>query len=85
MVEETSNTNVSTQQSSNKVNTPPNENKEKENTTEVIKRKVIGIYHLDTSDKIKDNIQENNITTSAHVNCIIHLTPQRKSKNTNNI
>ena len=35
------------------------------------------IYQSDKSDEIKGNVQENNITTSAHFNPIIHLTPRK--------
>ena len=54
-----------------------------ENTTEVNKRKAKGIYQSDKSDEIKGNVQENNTTTSAYFNPIIHLTP-KKTKNAKN-
>ena len=77
MEEGTTSQNIHTQQSSNKINTSPNENKKEGNTTEVNKGKAISIFQSDTSNKNKENVQENNTITSAYFNPIIHLTPQK--------
>ena len=74
---EVTNPDVLNQQSSDKINTPINEQKKEKNATEMTNSKTKVIHQSDTSDVTKGKIQEDNTIPSAHFKSIIHLNPKK--------